>query len=168
MLRLAAILDSINEQVGRAVSWLLLALALVQFAVVVLRYVFGAGSLWMQESIVYLHASVFMLAAGYVAVHDGHVRVGIYYDRMSPRTRAAVDLFGAVFMLLPFAAVIFVQSLPYVQRSWSILEGSRESSGIPGVFLLKTLIPIYAVLLAIAGVAAILRNLALLRGKTAA
>src|SRR5688500_14147806 len=75
MIRLAALLDGLNERVGRAVAWLALALALVQITVVVLRYVFGAGSIWLQEGVIYLHAALFMLAAGYTAVHDGHVRV---------------------------------------------------------------------------------------------
>jgi TRAP-type mannitol/chloroaromatic compound transport system permease small subunit len=165
MIRLADILDLINERVGRAVAWLLLALALVQFTVVMLRYAFGTGSLWMQESTTYLHAAVFMLAAGYTTVHDGQVRVSIYYDRMPPRARAKVDLFGAVFMLLPFAGLVLYESVPYVQRAWSIFEGSRESGGIPGVFLLKTLIPAYAGLLALAGISMILRTTALLRSK---
>lgn len=168
MLRLADIIDAVNERIGRAVAWLLLALALVQFAIVVLRYVFGTGSLWMQESIVYLHAAVFMLAVGYTTLHDGHVRVSIYYDGAGARAKAAVDLFGAVFMLLPFAAIVLYESVPYVQRSWAILEGSRESSGLPAVYLLKTLIPLYALLLALAGVSMIIRTADRLSGKTAA
>jgi TRAP-type mannitol/chloroaromatic compound transport system permease small subunit len=166
MLRLADLLDAINERIGRAVAWLLLALALMQFAIVVMRYVFGAGSLWMQESIFYLHASVFMLAAGYTVLHDGHVRVSIYYDRFSPHWKAAADLLGAVTLLLPFAAIVLFQSIPYVQRSWAILEGSRESSGLPAVFLLKTLIPLYAALLALAGISSIIRTVAALRAPS--
>jgi TRAP-type mannitol/chloroaromatic compound transport system permease small subunit len=157
LIRLADILDRINIAVGWAVAPLLLVMALVQVAVVLMRYVFGAGSLWAQESVTYLHGTVFLLAAGYTAVRDGHVRVSIWYDRASTRTRAAIDLFGAVTMLLPFAAIVLYESIPYVRRSWAILEGSRESAGIPGVFLLKSLIIGFAVLLAFAGISQAIR-----------
>jgi TRAP-type mannitol/chloroaromatic compound transport system permease small subunit len=165
MIRLATILDRINLAVGAAVAPLLLVLALVQVGTVLMRYVFGSGSIWMQESVTYLHATVFMLAAGYTVVRDGHVRVSIWYDRASLRTRAAIDLFGALTMLLPFAAIVLYESLPYVRRSWAILEGSRESSGLPAIFLLKSLILAFAVLLAMAGIALAIRCAARLLGR---
>jgi TRAP-type mannitol/chloroaromatic compound transport system permease small subunit len=166
MIRFASFLDRINLAVGAAVAPLLLVLALMQAGIVLMRYVFGSGSIWLQEGVTYLHATVFMLAAGYTVVRDGHVRVSIWYDRLGARGRAAVDLFGALFMLLPFAAVVFYESLPYVRRSWAILEGSRESSGLPAIFLLKSLILAFAMLLAIAGIALAIRCAARLLGSS--
>lgn len=165
MIRFAALLDRINLAVGTAVAPLVLVLALVQAGIVLMRYVFGTGSIWLQESVIYLHATVFMLAAGYTVVRDGHVRVSVWYDRLGARGRAAVDLFGALTMLLPFAAIVLYESLPYVWRSWAILEGSREASGMPAIFLLKSLIPAFAVLLMIAGVAMSVRCAARLLGR---
>lgn len=165
MIRLTALLDRINLAVGAGVAPLVLVLALVQAGIVLMRYVFGAGSIWMQESVTYLHATVFMLAAGYTAVRDGHVRVSIWYDRLGGYGRAAVDLFGALTMLLPFAIVVLYESFPYVRRSWTILEGSRETSGLPATFLLKSLILAFAVLLFIAGVSMALRCAAHLLGS---
>jgi TRAP-type mannitol/chloroaromatic compound transport system permease small subunit len=158
MRRLADFLDSINERIGRAIAWLLLALVLCQFAVVVLRYVFGAGSLWLQEGVIYLHATIFMSAAGYTLLHDGHVRVSVFYDRASTRLRAAIDLLGSLVLLMPFCIVLFAESLPYVGRSWSLLEGSADASGLPTLFLLKTLIPVLAILLGLAGLSSALRT----------
>jgi len=139
----------------------------VQFAVVVLRYVFGMGSVWLQETIVYAHAAMILLAAAWTLQAGGHVRVDIFYAEASPRTRALVDLLGALLLLLPFMLVLLVVALPYVGRSWSILERSREAGGLPLVFALKTLIPVFALLLALQGVAQAIRAVAVLRGPAA-
>jgi TRAP-type mannitol/chloroaromatic compound transport system permease small subunit len=165
MIRLATLLDRINLAVGAGVAPLILVLALVQAGIVVMRYVFGVGSIWLQEGVIYLHATVFMLAAGYTVVRDGHVRVSVWYDRLGETGRAAINLFGAVFMLLPFAGLVLGESLPYVGRSWAILEGSREASGLPATFLLKSLIPAFAVLLGLGGIAMALRCAARLLGR---
>ena len=85
-----------------------------------------------------------MLAAAWTLREDGHVRVDIFYADAPPRRKALVDLLGALLLLLPFALVLAWLSLPYVARSWAILERSRETSGLPAVFLLKTLIPLFA------------------------
>jgi TRAP-type mannitol/chloroaromatic compound transport system permease small subunit len=90
------------------------------------------------------------------------VRVDVFYSTASPRTKALVDLCGALFLLLPFAIALLWFSLPYVARSWAILERSPETSGLPLVFLLKTLIPAFALLLALQGIAQAARAAALL------
>jgi TRAP-type mannitol/chloroaromatic compound transport system permease small subunit len=149
----AAAIDRLTAMVGRAVMWCLLAMVLVQMTVVLMRYVFGAGSIWLGEAIVYAHATLFMAAAAWTLQYGGHVRVDIFYAAASPRRRAIVDLLGALLLLLPFVAVLAWFSLPYVARSWAILERSREASGLPLVFLLKTLIPLFALLLALQGLA---------------
>jgi len=146
-------IDRLTAAVGRAVMWCLIAMVLVQVTVVLMRYVFGAGSIWLGEAIVYAHATVFMAAAAWTLQRGGHVRVDIFYADAAPRTRAIVDLLGALLLLLPFVAVLAWVSLPYVARSWAILERSREASGLPLVFLLKTLIPLFALLLGLQGIA---------------
>ena len=105
----------------------------------------------------YGHAALFMLAAAWTLQVGGHVRVDIFYADASPRTKALVDLVGALVFLLPFALVLVLLSVPYVARSWEIFERSRESSGLPFVYLLKTLIPLFAVLMALQGVAQAIR-----------
>jgi len=154
----------LNSAIGRAASWCALAIVLIGFAVVLIRYVLGLGSIWLQESILYFHAALFLLASAWTLQEGGHVRVDVLYADASPRTRAWIDLLGALLLLLPFALAIICFSLSYVVRSWAILERSRESSGLPLVFLLKTLIPVFALLLALQGVAQAVRALAVLRG----
>ena len=157
LLAFADRIDRFNTAIGRAASWACLLVVAVQFAVVMLRYVFGIGSIWLSESVIYAHASLFMLAAAWTLREGGHVRVDVFYADLAPRGRAAVDLCGALFLLLPFTLVLGWFALPYVWRSWSILETSRETSGIPAVFLLKTLIPLFALLMALQGVSQAIR-----------
>jgi len=125
-------IDRLNTAVGRAASWCALAIVLIGFAVVLLRYALGVGSIWLQESILYAHAALFLLAAAWTLKEGGHVRVDVFY------------------------------ASAYVERSWAILERSRETSGLPLVFLLKALIPLFALLLALQGVAQAIRALVLL------
>jgi TRAP-type mannitol/chloroaromatic compound transport system permease small subunit len=162
--RFARILDHLAELTGRIVSWLTLAMVLVTFTVVVLRYAFGIGSIALQESATYLHAAVFMLGAAYTLKHDAHVRVDIIYQRWSPRTRAWVDLSGTLLLLAPVCLYILMASLGYVSASWSILEGSREAGGLDGVYLLKTAIPLMAVLLLLQGCAQAIHSLLVITG----
>lgn len=150
-------IDRLVAAIGRAVAWLALAIVLVQFAVVVLRYAFGIGSIWLSESVIYGHATMFMLAAAWTLQAGGHVRVDIFYTDASPRTKALVDLLGSLLLLLPFVAVILWFALPYVGRSWALLERSRETSGLPFVYLLKTVIPLFVVLLGLQGISQAIR-----------
>jgi TRAP-type mannitol/chloroaromatic compound transport system permease small subunit len=116
-------IERLTVAVGRAASWCALAIVLLGFAVVLLRYVFGFGSIWLQETIIYAHAALFLLAAARTLKEGGHVRVDVFYATASPRAKALVDLCGALFLLLPFAIVLPWFSLPYVMRSWAILRG---------------------------------------------
>ena len=151
-------IDSINERVGRFVSWLVLALVLTTFFIVVLRYLFDLSWVMMQESIVYLHAVIFMLGAAYTLKHEGHVRVDIIYQRCTPTVKAWIDLLGTMFLLLPVAGFILWSSWEYVLDSWDILESSRNSGGLPYVYLLKTTLLFMSGLL-------ILQGLSLLMSK---
>jgi TRAP-type mannitol/chloroaromatic compound transport system permease small subunit len=155
--RIADAIDRLNGLIGRVAAWAVLAMVLVQFAIVVLRYALGFGSLWMQESLHYLLAILVLFAAGWTLRSDGHVRVDIFYADAAPRTRAKVDLAGALLLLVPFMTAVIWFSWPYAARSWAIAEGSREAGGIPFVFLLKSSIPLFAALLLLQGVAQALR-----------
>jgi TRAP-type mannitol/chloroaromatic compound transport system permease small subunit len=164
MLRLANRIDRFTTAIGSAAAWLVLAVVLIQFLVVLLRYAFGVGSIRLQESIVYAHALAFLLAAAWALKIGAHVRVDVFYRDAQTRTRGLVDLFGAIFLLLPMAGLILWVSLPYVGRSWAILERSQETAGLPFVFLLKTAIPTFAVLLLVQGIAEIVRAAVALGG----
>jgi len=166
MLAIADRIDRLNMAVGRAAAWAALYIVLAQFVVVVLRYVFGIGSIWLSETIIYGHAALIMLAAAWTLYAGGHVRVDVFYADFSPRAKAWVDLAGALLLLLPFMLVLAWFALPYVGRSWAILERSRESSGLPLVFLLKTLIPLFALLMALQGVSQAFRAAHVLRSPS--
>lgn len=162
--RLATAIDRANAAIGRTAAWCCLYVVLAEFAVVIMRYALGIGSIKLQETVLYAHAGLFMLAAAWTLQIDGHVRVDIFYSQARPRTRAVIDLIGALVFLLPFAAIVFVLSLPYVERSWAIFERSREANGLPFVYLLKTLIPLFAVLLGLQGLAQAVRAALVLSG----
>lgn len=160
----ADLIDRLTTAIGRAVAWLVLAVVLLQFALVVARYLFGLGSIWLTEAVIYGHATVLMLAAAWTLKVGGHVRVDIFYADASPRTKAKVDLFGALLLLLPFALTLAWLSLPYVARAWAVMERSQEASGLPLVYALKTLIPAFAVLMALQGIAQAIRAVRILSG----
>ena len=143
----------------------MLVIVLLQFALVVARYLFGLGSLWLSETVIYAHATLFLLAGAWTLSVGAHVRVDIFYADASLRAKAVIDLIGAVLLLLPFALVLLWLSWPYVERSWAILEHSQEASGLPLVFALKTLIPLFAVLMALQGLAQAIRAVEALRPR---
>ena len=151
--------ESFIDWSGRTVSWLSLFLVLVTFIVVVLRYVFDSGSIALQETSTYFHACVFLVGMAYTMQQDAHVRVDIFYSRFSKQAKAWVDLFGAVFLLLPFMLFISWISWSYIADSWSVLEGSREAGGLPGVYLLKSLILVMTGLLSLQTFAQMARNI---------
>lgn len=142
-------------------------MVVIQFVVVIMRYVFGVSSLMMQESIIYMHGILFMIGAGYTLLNDGHVRVDIFYRDASERTKALIDMLGSALLLLPVMAVIFMGALPYVRQSWASLEGSAETSGIPAVYLLKTVILVFCVLLGLQGISLLIRSLITVMGGPA-
>lgn len=162
---LAARLETISDLLGRAVSWMTLALVLITFAVVVLRYVFGTGLIWLQESITWLHAVVFMMGAAYTLQQEEHVRVDIFYREMSPQRRAMVNIAGLLLFLWPMCIYLCVEAFDYVRVSWQIREGSREAGGLPYPFVpvLKSVILLMPVTISLQGVAILLRALVDLR-----
>jgi len=160
------VIDTVNRRLGRAVSWLSLGMVAVQFAIVLLRYVFGVGFIALQEAVVYMHALLFLLAAGYTLSVDGHVRVDVFYRAASRRKKALIDLGGVVVFLWPVCWLIWDKAFPYVANAWRVMERSPETAGLPGVFLLKTVILVLPVLLALQGLAIVLKSLATLAQRT--
>ena len=164
-MHLGETLSRFSEWTGRIIAWITVPMVVGTFVIVVLRYVFDFGWIWMQEGVVWLHAAVFMLAAAYTLKRDEHVRVDIFYREMSPRRKAIVNAVGTLLFLLPVCAFLALTSWDYVAVSWSIREGSREAGGLPFPFtsLLKTLIPLTAVMIVVQGIADLLASVALLR-----
>jgi len=155
---LVAALEAVADRTGRVVSWLSFLMVLVTFLVVVLRYAFDLGWIAMQESVTYMHAALFMLGAAYTLRRNGHVRVDIFYQKLSRRGRAWVDLLGTLLLLIPVGIFIAWIGWDYVFKSWAFMEGSREAGGIPAVYLLKTLMIVMPALVLIQGLAWILRT----------
>jgi TRAP-type mannitol/chloroaromatic compound transport system permease small subunit len=147
------LIEFVSNQAFLWARWLSLWLVLVQFAVVVLRYAFGIGYIFLQEALLYFHGTLFLTAAAGALLHEGHVRIDVIYRGLPPRGRAWIDLAGAYLFLFPVVAVIAAASTPYVASSWAVLEGSKETSGIPAIFLLKTMILAFAGLMFAQGIA---------------
>ena len=160
----ARFVDRINDAVGRAVAWLTLAMVLITFLVVILRYGFALGWVWVQEFYVWLHGIVFMVAAGYTLLRNEHVRVDVFYRPRSRRFKAWVDLLGVLLLLLPFVMTIAILSWHYVVISWVRLEESYEAGGMPGLFLLKTTILVFCVLVGLQGLSLAARSVLVLAG----
>ncbi|MCY4214783.1 MAG: TRAP transporter small permease subunit [Gammaproteobacteria bacterium] len=152
---MTVLIDRINHWLGRTAAWLTLAMAVAVAAIVLLRYALAQNTILLQEAVSYGHGLVLMLGIAYTLKESGHVRVDILYSSRSPRWRALVDLFGHLFLLLPVAGLLLATSVPYALSAWRILEGSSEVGGLPGVFLLKTLIPLMAALLLLQGLSEI-------------
>lgn len=157
------IFDRLSEAIGKAVSWLALVMALVQVFILGQLYFFNVGNLQLQESILYMNGTLFMLALAWTFQQDEHVRVDLFYREMSLEKKNWVNLIGIMLFLLPLCAVLLWTSLPYALRAWAILEGSRETGGIPALFLLKSIIPLTAFLLGAQGLSLAIKTVRDLR-----
>ena len=157
-------INRFSDWFGRFVSWFVLAIVLITFTVVVMRYVFNIGSIFLQESITYFHNYVIMLGAGYTLLKGAHVRVDIFYRPASAKKKAWVDLLGFFFLLLPTCLFIFFIAWEYVAASWSILEGSQEAGGIYARYLFKTTILLMPALMIIQGIAESLKAILIIKG----
>ena len=164
LILLIQLIDTINEKVGRFVAWLTVVMVFNVFIVVVLRYTFSIGWIWMQELYVWTHAVVFLLGAGYTLLHEGHVRIDLIYRDASVRYKAMVNIFGCLFLAAPLLILLFDRSLPLISRSWVNFEKSAEAGGMEGVFLLKTVIAVFSVLFVLQFLSMLLRNLLILLG----
>lgn len=160
-------LDRISIVSGRITAWLTLVMVIVTGIIVVMRYVFDAGAVWLQESVVWMHAVVFMVGAAYTLQQDEHVRVDIFYRDMSKRRRAWVDLVGTLLFLLPLCGFLGYKAWDFVAVSWQLGESSREPGGMPYPFvpLLKSVLLVMPLLLGVQGAAMLVRSLQVIRGR---
>ncbi len=156
---LGAAVDGFCGLLGRLIAWAIPLMAVVTGLVILLRYGFQVGSIALQEFVFYLHALALLWGIPYALRSNGHVRVDILYSGWKPRTRALVDLMGHLILLLPLSIFLFLSSLDFVQASWSVRERSPEAGGLGYVYLLKTLIPSFGLLLALQTIAEIARSL---------
>ena len=156
--RLLNLIDNINIKVGKTVSWFTFLLVLITIYDVLMRYVFKAGTIWIQEAEWHLFAANFMLAGGWTLLRNGHVRVDLFYAKFSAKTKALIDLLGTLFFLLPFCALIIWASTPFVIASWAMLEGSPDPGGLPALYILKTVIPVTFILIGIQGISLMVKN----------
>lgn len=158
----AAILAQISVRSGQFIAWLTLLMVFTTFFIVILRYGFGIGWIALQESVIYMHALVFLIGIPYTLKYDGHVRVDIFYSKLSVRSKAWVNLLGSLLLLLPVTGFIAWISWDYIIASWNMHEESGEAGGLPGIYLLKSTILLMTTLLLIQGLSQFLTNLALL------
>jgi TRAP-type mannitol/chloroaromatic compound transport system permease small subunit len=158
-------IELVNETIGRGFAWLTLGSVIVCFAVVVLRYGFETGHVWMQELYVWFHAMVFTGCAGYALKHNAHVRVDIFYSNMSTRNKAWVDLAGALLLVIPWMIFTAWVSWPWLARSWRINESSGAADGMPSIWVLKSMLIVMAAVLILQAVAMALRSLLILSGR---
>jgi len=158
-------IDRISHATGKLVGWLTLLMVIVTCIIVVMRYVFDTGLIWLQESVIWMHGTVFMLGAAYTLLHEDHVRVDVFYRTMSERRRAWVDLIGVVIFLLPFCMLLAVRAYDFAAFSWSIHEASRESGGLPYplVSILKSMLVVMPIAVGLQGISLLLRSVATIR-----
>ena len=161
--KLADIIDATNSFIGRSLAWVMLPVVAISFAVVALRYLFGFGYPWLQELYIWLHGAAVLLVAGWVLKEGGHVRVDLLYKRWSAQTRAWADLVGVLLFMFPMMGFLFWWSLPGVRRSWRLLERSQTQDGLQFVYLMKTVIPVFCVLVMIQGLSMLIRSFLIIR-----
>lgn len=158
---IATLIEKISEGVGRLSAWLVVVMVLLICYDVTMRYLFQAGSVALQELEWHLFALIFLLGGAYTLKHDEHVRVDVFYQSrwMNTKHRAMVDLFGCLFMLLPFCGLMIVSSIPFVTAAYGWGEASPDPGGLPYRWLLKAMIPFGFALLALQGLALMVRCL---------
>jgi TRAP-type mannitol/chloroaromatic compound transport system permease small subunit len=163
--RLIAAIDSFNRAVGEVAAWLVLLTVLVCAAVALLRYGLSVGRVWLQELYVVAFGLSFMLAAPRAYAEDVHVRIDILSRKWGPRARAAVELLGCALFLLPWLAVLAWSSRPFVRLAWLVHEPSPQAGGLPGLYLVKSVIPLFAALMLLQALAAVGRSVLVLAGR---
>lgn len=151
-------IDAVMDRLGHMLSWLVGFTVVVCAAVAILRYTLGLGWVWMQDAYLWANAALFMLGAAPTLLHNKHVRVDFIYGAQSERYRAIVDLLGSIFLLMPSVVAIFVLSIPYVRDSWQRMEGTLDVGGMPGVFLIKSVLLLFCLALAAQGVSLAIRS----------
>lgn len=162
---LMKLINGINKTVGYTFAWFALGIVLVCFSVVVERYFFSNTRLWAQDLYIWLNGAMFTAVAGFALMRGDHVRVDIFYRVASKRRKAIADMIGVVLFLLPFMYVVYSYSITFVQRSWRLLEGSANVGGMPGLYILKSFIIVFAVLVSLQGISMIIRSILVLKER---
>jgi len=163
-IKLCRWIDTLNTWVGRVVAWATALVVAVVFIDVVMRYAFNVSFVFTQELEWHLFAFIFLMGAGYTLLKDGHVRVDIFYQKMSPKGQAWINLLGVIFFLIPGCYMVITTSIPFVYHAWSIMEGSPDPGGIPYRFILKSCIPAGFVLILLQGLSLGVKSLLTILG----
>jgi len=162
--KIPTFINNLNLKIGELFSWLLLCMVLLTCLIVILRYLFNIGFIWMQELVRFFYAAVFMLCAAYTLVENAHVRVDIFYSKMSEKNKNLVNVLGSIFFLIPVCFITFFYSFSYVINSWMQLEGSLEERGLHAVFIMKTFIWLFSFMLFAQALSIIFSNINKIRG----
>ena len=165
-LRISRFIDETNKKMGAISAGMILLMAVMTFVVVILRYFFNLGWVWMHDSISYLHGVSFMLAAAYTLLKNEHVRVDILYQPMSRTKKAQVNILGTGLLLFPFCFLIWFYGFEYVLNSWTVLEGSKETGGLGGVFIVKSFLLLMPTLLFLQGISEIIKSIEVIKTQS--
>ena len=158
-------INKINTGIGKSFAWLLLIMVVLTCIIVVLRYLFNIGFIWMQELVRFCYAMVFLACAAYTLAEDEHVRVDIIYSNLSNKSKSIINIIGSIIFVIPVCLVIIYYSFNYVVNSWAQLEGSLEERGLHAVYILKSSIWIFAIMLIFQSLSIIYTNLYNIRKK---
>ena len=161
--KVSTFINKSNVKLGKIFSWFLLLMVLLTCLIVVLRYLFNIGFIWMQELVRFFYSAVFLICAAYTLAENAHVRVDIFYSKMSERSKNIVNIAGSLIFLIPVCYIIFYYSFSYVINSWLQLEGSLEERGLHAVFIMKTFIWLFALMLFLQGISIIINGIDKLR-----
>ena len=151
-------IDKIIEKVKGLCSWLSFLLVILITVDVFLRYIFNFSSASLYELEWHFFAAIFLLGSSVTLQNDEHVRVDVFYNRLSKKNKEVINLIGNIFFLVPFSLVIFYTSIPFVTDSFVILESSPDPGDLPFRFIIKSIIPFSFFLLATIGVINITKN----------
>lgn len=164
--KVANVIDAVIGFIGRVACWAVLPVTLIAFTVVAMRYTAGKGFPWLQESYIWLHGAAVLLAAGWVLQEGKHVRVDLFYKSASAKAKAWIDITGVVLFLMPMMGFLFWWSLPLVQRSWRLMERSPTNDGLSFVYIMKTVVPVFCVIMMLQGLSMLLRSVVtIVRGE---
>lgn len=172
MKQIAVVIDLVNDRIGRVICWGILLMVILQFAVVIARYVFstsmlfGIPAVWLQEGVVYLHGITILLGTSYAMLWNKNVRVDILYEKASPRVQDLTEFFGSLLFVLPLCFVIGWSAMPNVTIAWMVKEGSLEPNGIPLRYVLKGLVLVFCVLVSAQAVSTMIKSFLRLTGRS--
>ncbi len=164
LLKLENLINTFSDWLGKIAAILLILLLLNVFIDVVMRYLFNDVSIAMQEMEWHLFSAMFMLGVSYSLRQNGHVRVDLIYERLSPQKRAWINIFGVLIFLLPFTLLVAWFSFGYVHESFLLNEQSGDPGGLPYRYLIKAVIPAAFISMAISGIGLLLHSINILRG----